>query len=400
MSFEYRPFDEKHDVDAFSTAVAEAFAADAKRVPEWIKMAHPKNLRIAELDGEVAGTCLYAPMGQFFGGKSLSMLGVAGVSVRPEFRGCGVGKRMMSAAVLEMAAMGIPLSTLYPSTMPLYQTVGYEMAGYQPEFEFSFDHLPVARMSAVKKAGLQVTPGGEADHEEIRQLYRQVARTQNGMLDRDVYIWQRIFKPRDQVGRIYCVRETQSGKLRGYVILTQTNEPDLPDWHQLNLICMQAADVDAWQAVFAFLRSYQSMARRVKVNVGANHPLYLAMPEQRSNMKMFECWMMRILSVPAALEGRGYPLGMSAELHFDIADDLIAANHGKWILQLTNGRAKLSAGGKGDLKISIRNLAPLFSGHVNAELLAQSGRLQAEHAIQAVASSIFAGSTPWMPDMF
>ena len=47
MSFEYRPFDEKRDVDVFSTAIAEAFAADAKRVPEWIKMAHPKNLRIA-----------------------------------------------------------------------------------------------------------------------------------------------------------------------------------------------------------------------------------------------------------------------------------------------------------------------------------------------------------------
>lgn len=414
MDFVFRPFDESKDVDAYSLSIAEAFAADEKRVIEWIKLCKVENIRVVEVDGTLAGTTVMAPMGQYFGSRSVPMIGVAGVTIRPEFRGKGVAKRMIAAAVQEMAATGTALSTLYPSTMPLYQSCGYEMAGVNHEFEFQFEHLPDARLNRLAELGLEVVPGSREQESEIRALYHQVAQSQDGMLDRQDYIWQRILEPRDKAGRIYLIRDRASGALRAYLVISQEAPPDFDGWHQVNLHCVQATDPDAWQAVFAFLRSYQSMARRLVASIDTRHPLYQLMPEQRDPLKLKESWMTRILNVKKALEARGYAPGLNAELQFEIEDPLIERNHGVWRLQITDGRgsvqkldelprdwtAAAQSPADGTVCAQIRHLVPLYSGYLNAELLAQTGRIGCSAATQRLASSIFAGPAPWMPDFF
>ncbi len=410
MDFQFRPFDAEADVDAYSRSIAEAFATDEKRVVEWIEKCTPQNIRVVVADGKLAGTTVFAPMGQFFGGRSVPMIGVAGVSVRPEFRGKGVAKRMIASAVEEMAATGTAISALYPSTMPLYQSCGYEMAGWNLEFTFEFEHLPEARLNKLRDLGLEVVPGDKEDQPEVRELYRRIAQHQNGMLDRQDYIWQRIFEPRDKKGRLYLIREIDSRQLRAYVMISQDPRPD--GWHDLNLHCVQALDADAWYAVHAFLRSYQSMARKMIVSLGCQHPLYMTLPEQRDPMALKEAWMVRILNIKAALEQRGYPAGLNAELTLEISDSLIPTNQGCFALRIQNGAAEVSelapssAGSKsatpptGTLRCDIRHLVPLYCSHVSAESMAQIGRIHADEHTLATATAIFAGPMPWMPDFF
>ena len=235
MDFQFRPFDKEKDLDAYSLSIAEAFAADEKKVIEWINLCKVENIRVIEVDGTLAGTTVMAPMGQFFGGQSVPMIGIAGVTIRPEFRGKGVAKRMITATVQEMAASGIALSTLYPSTMPLYQYAGYEMAGVNHEFVLEFEHLPNARLNHLAELGLEVVPGSRDNEEEIRALYQQVACTQDGMLDRQDYIWQRVLEPRDKAGRIYLIRRISDQQLRAYLVLSQEGPAELDAWLQLNL---------------------------------------------------------------------------------------------------------------------------------------------------------------------
>jgi predicted acetyltransferase len=413
MEFNYRPYDPEKDLDAYSRSIAEAFAADEKKVIEWIKLCKVENIRIVEVDGSLAGTTVMAPMGQYFGGNSVPMIGIAGVSIRPEFRGKGVAKRMLTATVQEMAADGIALSTLYPSTMPLYQYAGYEMAGVNHEFVFEFEHLPDARLNRLADLDLEVVPGSLDDEEQIRALYHQVACTQDGMLDRKEYIWERVLKPRDKAGRIYLIRRISDQQLRAYLVLSQENTAELDGWHQVDLHCVQALDANAWHAVFALLRSYQSMARKLVASVDTRHPLYQMLPEQRDPLKLKESWMTRILNLKEALEARGYAAGLQAELKLEIADELVPSNQGLWQLKIADGRAHAerigdldpsaqadAAPSDGTLRTSIRHLAPLYSGYVSAELLAQTGRIQASTSCQRQASALFSGSPPWMPDFF
>jgi len=49
--------------------------------------------------------------------------------VAPEDRGRGIGRLLMTALLDEIAAHGYPLSVLYPATMPLYRSLGWELAG-------------------------------------------------------------------------------------------------------------------------------------------------------------------------------------------------------------------------------------------------------------------------------
>jgi len=79
--------------------------------------------------GRMLAAAKYFDMVQWWHGRSLPMAGVAGVTVAPEARGRGLGRALMTALLTEIAARGYPLSALYPSTMTIYRSVGYEAAG-------------------------------------------------------------------------------------------------------------------------------------------------------------------------------------------------------------------------------------------------------------------------------
>jgi GNAT superfamily N-acetyltransferase len=76
-----------------------------------------------------AASASYHDMRQWWYGRQVPMAGVAGVMVAPEYRSRGVGRRVMTALLDEIAARGFPLSALYPATMPLYRSLGWELAG-------------------------------------------------------------------------------------------------------------------------------------------------------------------------------------------------------------------------------------------------------------------------------
>ena len=48
--------------------------------------------------------------------------------------------------------------------------------------------------------------------------------------------------------------------------------------------------------------------------------------------------MLRIVDVAAALEARGYPAGLEAQLELEVEDELLAWNHGRLRLSVADGR--------------------------------------------------------------
>jgi hypothetical protein len=48
----------------------------------------------------------------------------------------------------------------------------------------------------------------------------------------------------------------------------------------------------------------------------------------------------------------------------------------------------------------VRDLAPLYTGHIDPYGLASTGRLEADDTTLAIAAGLFGGPAPWMIDMF
>ena len=79
--------------------------------------------------GVPAGAAMIHDMRQWWLGTAVPCAGIASVKVAPEYRGGGIGRRLMTALLDTVAERGYPLSALYPATMPLYRSLGWELAG-------------------------------------------------------------------------------------------------------------------------------------------------------------------------------------------------------------------------------------------------------------------------------
>ncbi|MCT7967549.1 sterol carrier protein domain-containing protein [Laspinema sp. D1] len=78
----------------------------------------------------------------------------------------------------------------------------------------------------------------------------------------------------------------------------------------------------------------------------------------------------------------------------------MSENNGKFILTVSNGRGEVTPGGRGDLHLDIRGLAPLYTGLFTPHQLYLNGHLQGTPTALSVATQLFSGPHPWMADMF
>ena len=122
--------------------------------------------------------------------------------------------------------------------------------------------------------------------------------------------------------------------------------------------------------------------------------------ERHFNLVHHLPWMSRILQVDKALAQRGYPKGFSGELHFHIADSLVAQNEGPWKMVVESGRAFVERGGEGSIKLDVGSLVPLYTGSFSPRTLAFKKRLQATSEQIEALSELFAGKSPYLSQMF
>ncbi|HEY9599261.1 MAG TPA: sterol carrier protein domain-containing protein, partial [Cyanophyceae cyanobacterium] len=181
----------------------------------------------------------------------------------------------------------------------------------------------------------------------------------------------------------------------GYVIFKQRSEDgniEIRDWVVLT--------VAAARRLLTFLADHRSLVNKVLWYGSPLNPLLLLLPEQSDRIKQLARWMLRIIDVPKALEQRGYPVELEAELHLNVRDNLLLENNGRFILTASGGRGEVTPGGTGELQLDVRGLAPLYTGLFTPHQLALTGQLEANNAALSVATQLFAGSEPWMSDRF
>lgn len=388
--FEYSTLAHPQDIQQLEHILEQCFISALGGEEAYINMIGVENFRIIRRLEQVAGGLATLDMGQWWGGQRVPMTGIAVVGIAPEYRGSGAAIALMQHTLKELYDRGIATSALYPEIQGLYRKVGYEQGGSWCIWEVATQSIQVREQS------LPLELVASINHEVFHELYQQQARQTHGYLDRHPAIWERIIQPNDKE-IVYTYLIGTKDQPQGYIIFTQERTENgriliVKDW--------VLSTVAAAQTFWSFLASHRSQIQQVRWKSSAIDSLTLLLPEQTAKIKTTSRWLLRIIDVIKALELRGYPPGIQTELHLEIQDNLLTENNGKFILYVANGRGEVTKGGKGELQLDIRELAPLYTSLFTPYHLQIAGKLNGTETAILAATQIFAGASPWMADFF
>ncbi|MEH1781059.1 MAG: GNAT family N-acetyltransferase [Nostoc sp.] len=388
--FEYSTLAHPQDIQQMKYILEQCFISALGGEEAYINLIGVENFRIIRGFEQLIGGLATLDMAQWWGGVRVPMTGIAVVGISPEYRGSGAAIALMEHTLKELYARGVAISALYPAVQSLYRKVGYEQSGSWCIWEVA------TRNIQVREQPLSLEPVANINHEVFHELYQQQARLTQGYLDRHPGIWQRIIQP-DEKETVYAYFIGPKDQPQGYIIFTQERTEDgevlwVKDW--------VLRTVAAAQTFWSFLANHRFQIHQVRWKSSATDSLTLLLPEQTAKIWRESRWLLRIVDVVKALEARGYPSGIQAELHLEIQDNLLTENNGKFILSVANGRGEVTRGGKGELQLNIRELAPLYTSLFTPYHLQQAGKLDGTETAILAATQIFAGASPWMPDFF
>jgi predicted acetyltransferase len=382
------------DVAALEAVLDPALHFQAGTISNWIATLGLENFRAARRGGRIAAGLCLVRMGQWFGGASVPSVGLSAVGVAPDSRGSGIGTALLRRTLEELHAEGIPLAVLYPSSLRFYRRAGFERAGQRLSYE-----LPLAAID-VDDQSLALAPFEASQYEEVYRIYELRARRTSGNLDRPAWMWQSRLELKDKHFFRFLVKNGDSAE--GYVVFSQGGRSD-----PLTITDLCVLTPGAGRRILGLLAGYRSTVEHVTWSGGPLDPLVYLLGEQltagaRNTIKVTRAldWVLRIVDVTGALAARGYPPGLSAELHFEVRDELLPANAGRFVLRVAGGRGKVASGGAGRIRLHVRDLAAIYSGFMAPYECTYLGPIEAPAEDLALAGALFAGPRPWIADMF
>ena len=349
-----------------------------------------------------AGGAIFHDMRQWWCGRAVPMAGVASVKVAPEDRGRGVARRLMTALLDEVAARGHPLSALYPATMPLYRSLGWELAGVRDTAVISTrslrDLMPPDPM--VLAAGPDVAAGSA-----------RLRRAAPADAEAAVSVIGRVHQAARGCGPITWDVASVAARLADPDLYTYLGDDGflIYRWHHGNDALFvegaEAISAPAQRALWAHVGSHASIADQVFARVGPADVFWWLTRERDGDVHHRSMWMLRVVDAPAAIAARGFPAAVSLAVPLAIRDDARPANSGRWTLTVTNGRGVLdlltSLGARADppLTLGARGLAALYAG-TPVSTLRQAGLAAGGSPADDVALDTAFAGTAYMLDAF
>ncbi len=402
---EIRPLTADDDLDAQRDLGERAFGAMPPAMRDgWLRrnartVAAGRYLAVFDGSRQVGGAAFF-DMRQWWAGRDLPMAGVASVKMAPEARGQGIGRRLMTELLREIAERGYPLSALYPATMPIYRSLGWELAGgrYQATIPTRSlrDLLPPDAALAVPGRDLpvlrKVTAADAASVISVLGRAHQAARD-CGPVTRDLASVEEWLAHREEYRYIgddaFLAYEWQRG-----------NTGLFAGW-------LAAASPEGTRALWSLLAAHSSTANTVEVRTSPDNPVWLLLRERDARLVKLSKWMLRVVDAKTAIEGRGFPDGVSLTIRLTIVDDCLPRNSGLWNLVVDGGQGSLeraasassstassstASGGAGTLTLGARGLAALYGGTPVSTLrlagLAAGGSPAGDAALSAAFSGL------------
>ena len=382
-----------HEIDTLDAILGPALHFPGGSMREWMQTLGLEHMRAVVQNGRIVAGLGAFPFAHWFGGRKVAAAGVTAVGVAPDARGSGVGTFMLRASLEELRHAGVPLASLYPATLAFYRRAGYERAAYRVSYE-----LPLTLIQSYDHS-CELVPFAP-DDPLVRRLYEQRARTAAGQIERPDWMWPYRLAPRDKTSFRYLIM--RNGTPEGCVAFYVGGRSD-----PLVITDCVVLTPEAGRRVLTLLTDYHSILENAVWNGGPLDPLVYLLRENlvgggRSRVSIRSSYdlMLRIVDPARALEARGYPAHLRATLELNVRDEVLPANTSPYLVEIADGRAQVTRGGRGTIQLGIRELAMLYTGFAAPHELRALGTLSGDDEQHALLGMVFSGPRPWIADMF
>ena len=293
-----------------------------------------------------------------------------------------------------MRASGIVLSSLHPASTRAYRSAGWELAG-----RAGWATVPTRDLARIRgDASGPVEPLDASDTAARRACWAAYAATVHGAVDRSQSFWWLHEHGDTQDGAfVYGVRSGDG--LSGYVAYTQT--PGAAIWgYTLRVDDIAARDRATAVALWRFLGGHSMQVERTTLHLAALPSLLFLLDEQDATLDLENRWMHRIVDVPAAIEARRFPAGLTGDVDVRVTDPV--GTEQTWTLSVADGSGAATPTTTGTQVVAtdIGALSALAIGGASVGLLQTAGRLDGPDAAMARLGALLAAPAPVMTDDF
>jgi predicted acetyltransferase len=287
---------------------------------------------------------------QWWLGRAVRMGGIGGVVVLPEVRGRGVGRALMQAILERCRELGFPTTALYPATVPIYRSIGYELAGAQRIVTVPAEAL---RTLAGRGPSVELRRPAPGDEQAVTDLISGLHERQR---DAGPIEWRPI-EWRDEIedDEYFCYVAHDGFLGYGY-------EGGLDTLRVSHLVAGSEATL---RTLWTLVGSGSSVTTTVKMALAPDDPLHWLLRERGIKPETENWWMLRLTDAAEAIAGRGFPAGATLDVSMRLRDPEIPANEGDWRLTVADGKATLERAesvSSTSLELGPRGLATLYAG--------------------------------------
>jgi len=397
----YKPLgDEQNLIEAWARSGSISFGEDYDKILIYLdRLDRPKWCRVLLDDNtDLVGTLMRASLGMFVMGGRVRTESVGFVTIPPHHRGKRAGVEIMQHHLREAHEDGAAISVLYSARARLYRGVGYETAGRHSKMS-----IPLRTFKPRTTQGIDEVSSRELTEQDlpvIYMLHSQFARSINGYLDRDEWMWnytRGVYAKRLRQGYIF----EHMGKVTGYLFVHPGGPqgPKLGNETIVDDLCFSNAPTA--RAMIKFLASFNSASSTAKMGIDIAHPLFDHADELWYQVESSYLWMIRIIDIERAVSQRGYSPCLAGDVVVEITDSLLRHNNTRWHISVADGKGTATqTNAPAQASMDISAFAPIFTGYSTATQMHDSDRLDADSDAITILDGLFNAPTPVMADDF
>ncbi len=324
-------------------------------------------------DGRMESAIQTLPMKLAFDGAFVPATELEMVGSRPEYRGSGNVRAMITELFGIFRKRGDLFALLIPFSAAFYRKYGFEQVTRNVQHRIPIDQLqgfscqlPVRQASRPEESVV------------LCRLYNDFALGHNLGIRRDEaeFAWRPgpEFGERDflhQQSRRYTYIFGPEGAERGYLTFRYECKPDLPFVGSMCIDELVFDGPETLRAMLGFVYGLRAKCRTVEVTTWGGLDLGLLLPEPSEATRELEGHhMARILNVVEVLRRMRYPQA-AGEFSLAVHDDVMPQNAGCYRVSFADGRAvevkrtedeTAGAAGEADLELDQRALTQLVLG--------------------------------------